>query len=383
MKRTLLQFGMIAVLLMGNLAAKSQLLLEENFNYTSGTPLVEGAVPSSDNSATSKTGWLTISNTTSAGTNSFNVSTAGLTYTGYPASGIGKAIDILDNGGQDVFKTFSSSNTNPTPGAPFPGPKTIYLAFMIKIPTGDKDGAEYFLGIKYSNSAGDNNYFGRIFAKVSGNNVQFGVSKSATPTNSWTGDYPIDKTYLIVLKYIMGGLNGANSTEETNKYDDKIDLYINPALGGSEPATATLHYENAVEKDAYRYSTSNSLIGGLAAVYLRTPSTSGAIPAATIDGIRVADTWAKLLSPSTGVGSINKSESVQMFVDQSHRKLNVDTKSAEFSQLEIFSVTGTKILEEKISQSNFDVELNSLKNGIYVVRLKNSKASFSSKIILN
>ena len=143
------------------------MLLEENFNYTSGVPLVEGAVASSDNAATTKTGWLTMSNS-AAGTNCFNIASTGLIYSGYAGSGIGKALNILDNDGQDVFKTFSTSNTNPTPGAAFPGPKTVYIAFMINIPAGDKTGTEFFAGIKYSNSATDANYMGRIFAKVSG-----------------------------------------------------------------------------------------------------------------------------------------------------------------------------------------------------------------------
>jgi hypothetical protein len=146
MKKNLLFFACFLAFLTFSTGAGAQLLLEENFDYTAGEPLVKGAVNSSSNSTTTTTGWLTMSNSTS-GTNSFNITTEGLSYAGYAGSGIGKALEILDNNGQDVFKTFSSSNTVPTQGASFPGPKTIYIAFLIKIPPGDKDGAEFFAGL--------------------------------------------------------------------------------------------------------------------------------------------------------------------------------------------------------------------------------------------
>jgi hypothetical protein len=384
MKKHLLILNFTVIFLMtGYMVNAQQLLFEENFNYTSGDPLVKGAIASSDNSATTTTGWLTISNTTSSGTNSFNISANGLIYAGYAGSGIGKALDYIDNGGQDVFKTFSSANTIPTPGAAYPGPKTIYLAFLIKVPAGDKDGAEYFMGIKYSNSAGDNNYFGRIFTKVSGNNIQFGISKSTAPTNTWTGDYPIDKTYLLVLKYTMGGLNGANNTEETNKYDDKVDLWVNPAIGGAEPAVATLHYENAADRDAYRYSTSNSLIGGLAAIYLRTPSTAGAIPAATIDGIRIGESWGKVVSPSTKAITPGNTENIRVYSNYANKFLTVDPGDNRFNQYEIYSVSGAKIMNEAIESKEIKIDYRSLNKGIYVLRLTGSSPSFSTKFVVD
>ena len=316
-----------------------------------------------------------------SGINCFNISAAGLTYSGYASSGIGKALDILDNDGQDVFKTFSASNTNPTAGAPFPGPKTIYISFLIKVPAGDKTGAEYFMGIKYSNSATDANYMGRIFAKVTGNNVQFGISKSTIPATVWTNDYPVGQTHLLVMKYTMGGLNGANVTEETNKYDDKVDLYVNPVPGAAEPAAATLHYENSADRDAYRYSSSNSIIGGLAAVYFRTPA-AGAIPAATIDGIRVADAWSKVMTATTEAITIDNERNVFVFMNQSHKQLVVNLADNSLKQFEIYSITGTKVYGKLVSENNFTVDLNGMTRGIYFIRLSGATSTYSRKFII-
>ena len=382
MKKSLLFLNLTLVFLVSSYLAGAQLLFEENFNYSAGEPLVKGAVASSVNSATTLTGWLTISNTASSATNSFNIAASGLTYTGYPSSGIGKALEYIDNGGQDVFKTFSSANTNPTPGAAYPGPKTVYVAFMIKVPAGDKDGAEYFFGIKYSNSASDNNYFGRIFAKVSGDNVKFGLSKSTAPTSTWSEDQPISKTHLLVLKYTMGGLNGANVTEETGKYDDKVDLFINPAIGTTEPSIATLHYENAADRDAYRYSSSNSLIGGLAAIYLRTPSTAGAIPASTIDGLRVADSWAKLFTTTTAISNSAGKKEIRIYTDISANDLCVEPGSGDYRQYEVYNISGVCVASKTIGGQHFRIDLDGLKKGIYILKLKGISPSYSAKFVV-
>lgn len=323
---------------------------------------------------------MTMSNSAS-GINCFTISASGLTYTGYAGSGIGKALDILDNDGQDVFKTFSTSNTNPTAGAPFPGPKTIYTAFLIKVPAGDKTGAEFFMGIKYSNSATDANYMGRIFAKVTGNNIQFGISKSASPATVWTNDYPVGQTHLLVMKYTMGGLNGTSVTEETNKYDDKVDLFVNPVPGAAEPAAATLHYENSADKDAYRYSSSNSIIGGLAAIYFRTPAV-GAIPASTIDGLRVGDSWSKVMATTTQAVSLNNEKNVYIYMDQSHKQLKVNIAGNNFHQFEIYSVAGRKVYGNLIRENTFTIDMTGLNRGIYCIWMNGASSAYSSKFLV-
>jgi hypothetical protein len=380
MKRNLLIFACFLAFLMISPGVGAQLLLEENFDFTAGEPLVKGAVNSSSNSATTTTGWLTMSNS-SSGTNSFNITAEGLTYAGYAGSGLGKALEFLDNNGQDVFKTFSASNTVPTQGASFAGPKTVYIAYLIKIPPGDKDGAEFFAGIKYSNSATDANYFGRMFARVSGTTVQFGITKSTTPCNNWTNEYPIDKTHLIVLKYVMGGLNGTSVSEETGKYDDKVHLFVNPAIGTAEPA-ATLSYENAADRDAYRYGSTNSIIGGLAALYFRTPG-EGAIPALTIDGIRIGDSWSKVVAAgTTNIPTLADRQTVSMYVDQRTKSLQLNTGQNSFNQVELFTITGSKVLEQRLSGNSMSVNMGALKEGIYIVRLNGLGWHHTSKIIV-
>lgn len=380
MNKSLLTFGFFFLLCLGSFSVKAQLLLEENFDYTAGAPLVAGAVVSSDNSATSTTGWLTQSNSKAA-TNSYNISANGLSYSNYAGSGKGNALNILDNDGQDVFKSISKTNTTPTAGDAFPGPKTIYVAFMINVPAEDKDGAEYFAAIKISNSATDMSYMGRISAKVSGKNVQFGISKSTTPANTWSGDYPVATTHLLVMKYTMGGLNGISATDETNKYDDKVDLYINPTVGSAEPATATLHYENIADKDAYRYG-STGIIGGLAAMYFRTPG-PGAIPASTIDGIRIGTSWTDVVAAgTTEVSSVRNENQIKIFMDQSQKQLKVNLGNNSFNQYEIYSITGSKMAGNRIIQNNFTVDLNSVRSGIYIVKMVGASATYSSKILV-
>ena len=348
--------------------AQSQALLHEDFIYTAGVPLVQNPMVSTEN-IDPTTGWRTMSNTNSA-TNAFNIVSPGLTYTGFNGSGKGNAMKILDNAGQDVFKSFA-------PVAPLTCPKTIYITFLINVPPGDKSGSEFIFGIKYTNSALDANYFGRLFISVTADSLSFGISKSSTPAGALTGmTYRTNTTYLLVLKYTCGGLNGTTSTEEANKYDDKVDLFINPNLSAAEPATPTLTYSNPVDKDAYRYGTTNTVIGGLAALYFRTPAVGG-IPEAVFDGIRVADRWGVVTNTADVVA-----EKFKLYTDGLAHQLNVQLEhNSTFNRYEIVNLTGQVVGQGKINQAHFSIDAHNLNTGLYLLNLSGDKGSSAAKFV--
>lgn len=364
-----LHFFLFAVLMTATTLAKAQ-LLKDDFAYTAGVPLIQNAVASMEN-IDPTTGWRTMSNTNS-GTNSFNIVSPGLTYTGYQGSGVGNAMKVLDNAGQDIFKSFS-------PTLPLVCPKNIYISFLINVPAGDKNGQEFIFGIKYSNNATDANYFGRLFITVAGQDVTFGISKSTSPAGDTAKTkYRTNTTYLMVMKYACGGLNGANVTEETGKYDDRVSLFINPVLTQPEPATPTVTYTNVNDRDAYRYGTNNTLIGGLATLYFRTPAV-GSIPEATFDGIRVTETWAGITSP---VKDIAQTDAFKFHTDQAAKKLNVTLNTeGEFNQYEIYSVTGQLMAHGKMGQSNFSIDINHCPTGLYILNLKGKNVKSVAKFV--
>lgn len=287
------------------------LLLEEYFEYEAGSNLITDTITSSDN-MDGVTGWSTSSNKNSGQTR-FTIADAPLTYEGYAGSGIGNALRFTPQSktGQSVFKNWGHGVLNDS---------TIYIAFMIQFPKQEVNYAspDYFMGIKMEPTATSNNFAGRLYASVeaadeitgapfTGQEISFGINKSSDGKAEWTNPenepyFTFDKTYLIVMKYHVGKLNGKTAAEEKGKYDDEMWLYINPTLG-AEPATANLYQKDPDGKDAYRLSGSGKEMGSLRGFYLRggEPGKANTIAPYIIDGIRVGYTWEDVVGKQTAI----------------------------------------------------------------------------------
>lgn len=287
------------------------LLLEEYFEYEAGTNLITDTITLSDN-MDGVTGWSTSSNKNSGQTR-FTIADAPLTYEGYAGSGIGNALLFTPQSktGQSVFKNWGHGVLNDS---------TIYIAFMIQFPKQEVNYAspDYFMGIKMEPSATTTNFAGRLYASVeamdeitgvpfTGQEISFGINKSSDGKAEWTKPenepyFTFDKTYLIVMKYHVGKLNGKTAAEEKGNYDDEMWLYINPTLG-AEPATANLYQKDPNGKDAYRLSGSGKEMGSLRGFYLRggEPGKANTIAPYIIDGIRVGYAWEDVIGKQTAL----------------------------------------------------------------------------------
>ena len=122
---------LVLVLLVG-VPASAQ-LLEDNFTAAANTALLNA-------------GW-NLSGTST--TNPLTITASGLTFTGYPPSGIGNGLPMLTTG-QDVFKSFTPVNSG-----------SVYLSFMANI-SADGTG-DYFIAL--SPSALQTNYYTRLHVK--------------------------------------------------------------------------------------------------------------------------------------------------------------------------------------------------------------------------
>ena len=164
----------------------------------------------------SSNGWTAHSG---AGTNPV-ATTAGLSFAGYPNSGIGNAAGLLNNG-EDVNRLFAAATSG-----------DVYVSCMVRVDDVPTSAASaYFLHLSQSpfNSIA---FRGKVFAQKSGSTgLQFGVS-FADNTPVLTGvDYALGSVYVLVLKYqiVAGATN------------DQVSLYV--FAGGVpelEPATATI-----------------------------------------------------------------------------------------------------------------------------------------------
>jgi hypothetical protein len=177
----------------------SQPLLIENFEYTDGSLLTSN-------------GWVAHSG---SGTQPVDVTVPGLTFTGYPLSGIGGAARV-DNNGEDVHKTFTVQTSG-----------IVYSAFMVRV-NGSADGYFMHLGGDPISTV----FRAKLFLVGAADPFNFGLSvgsNTATPVAG--GSFTYGTTYLFVLKYeIVDGL--ANNI---------VSLFIiSGSVPSTEPATPTI-----------------------------------------------------------------------------------------------------------------------------------------------
>ncbi|MBI3139550.1 MAG: hypothetical protein HYZ15_13320 [Sphingobacteriales bacterium] len=252
------RFYFFLVLLFAVQIANSQ-LLTENFSYTVGQALTAN-------------GWTAHSG---AGTNAITVTAPGLTYSGHPGSGVGNAVTMTVNG-EDVNKAFTSTNTG-----------AVYVSFLVNLSAAQT--GDYFAGLFQTTSI----FPLRVYAKSDGaGGYFFGASKSNSAVVYETNARVFGTTYLFVAKYTF---NTGTTT------DDQIDIWINPALGGTE-STPTIPGITGTSTDATSIS----------AFYLRQGSaTAAATP--RVDAILVGTTWASVTPSSVVPPSLSISSPLAAF----------------------------------------------------------------------
>jgi hypothetical protein len=247
MRKTVTALLAVAVIAtLGVSAVTAAPLFTEDFNYALGSQL------------NGQGGWAAHSG---AGTNPQTINTAGgLSYTGFPGSGVGNLLGPLATSGEDNNHAFTGQTTG-----------AVYAAFMINVATSQATG-DYLFHF-FDGPIASNIFRGRVFVKkdVSTTNYAFGIQVGSAASASYTGfTFTPGSTHLLVVKYsfVPGTTN------------DVVSLFVDPVINCNEP-NATLTTTDASQTDAVN----------LDGVAIRQGSSSNAATA-QIDGIRVATNWA-------------------------------------------------------------------------------------------
>ncbi|MBE7516865.1 MAG: VCBS repeat-containing protein [Chloracidobacterium sp.] len=212
----------------------------------------------------SANGWTAHSG---SGTNALTAAPPGLTYTGYPGSGIGNAVSLTTSG-EDDHHTFTVQESG-----------SVYAGVMVNLSDAalDPSNGDYFfhLGPDPIGST----FRAKVFAKKGTNGkIAFGISKGSNNTTTPPGIgftdyvYDLNTTHLLVAKYTI--IDGASN--------DTAELLVDPNLSGAEPAASATALDNTTFPDI-----------NPGAVALRQGQSANA---ATLkaDGIRVTTSWGDL-----------------------------------------------------------------------------------------
>lgn len=185
--------------------------------------------------------------TTNTGTTGLNYITSSLSMTGYCAA-TGGSITINGTDSQDATTNLAAAVTS----------GTVYYSMLINVSAGGTG--------TYALSAMNGATYrpGRLFVRVSGGNVNFGLSSSATAAYGTT-NFALNTDYLLVFKLDISAGSGA--------------LYVLTATQGTEPGASESSFTGASITDLRGFGVRQATNG----------------PTATIDCLKMGTSWNSLI----------------------------------------------------------------------------------------
>lgn len=314
-------------------STNAQILLVENFAYPAGDSI--GAH-----------GWVYNTGTI----NPLMVTAPGLTYTGYPGSGVGNALTLKPTG-NDAYKNMLFSDST----------GSIYCSFMLRVDTVRGTGDYFFAFLPATSTT---NYTARVYVKDTLGGMAFGLSKgSATqgPIVYSPATFQRGITYLVVAKYkfVTGGTD-----------NDSLSLYVSAGITPTfEPLVATVGPITGTSP------TGDAPNLGRVAVRQGNASIS---PYAIIDGFRVSKSWAGLITGIQNTSTV--AESFQL--SQNYPNPFNPTTNIKFSlpsngkvTLKVYNTLGKEVsalVNSNLSMGEYTVDFNAkgLTSGLYFYKLE-------------
>lgn len=313
----------------------AQILFEENFDYgTTDNPDITSVAP----------GWVRHS-----GSQGPAYVASGLSYTGYPLSGIGGALSFTNgssgtNDG-DVNRKFSDSVTTA---------ENIYAFFMVNLSSA-RATADYCFHLgPYTIGT---TFRGRVFFRSFGGGYVVGLSKtgtSGTIIEDTTVVFNVNQTYLFVLKYIFN---------PTATNDDEVVLYAyDNTFPTTEPGTPIL----TIGPIGSGVSGDPLNIGSVA---IRQGTNS---PTGLIDGIRIGTSWESIVPVELTSFSANVSGTHVLLKWNTSTEINnsgfdIERRTLNSDWRKIGFIPGAGSTTEHRSYAFSD---KNLAKGIYQYRLK-------------
>jgi hypothetical protein len=304
----------------------------EGFNYT--TPGVLQTQP----------GWLLLNTG-----DDLVIASPSLSYAGLPASTGNKV--TFGGAGIDASKEFAPVSTG-----------TVYFSILLNVTdltavTSTTGG--YCLGFISTGSS-----FGATIwlKKIDANTFNIGVNPRTTAANTAFSPtaYNINTTYLVVASYTFNASNG----------DDVVKLWVNPTIGGAEPAAL-----------ATATNTGGTDLTLVSKLLVRQGSATDT-PNVEIDELRIATTWNDATTTVVALG-VQQNEIAGLSISPNpvnNGVFYVTTDANAERTVAIFDVLGKQVLNTTTSENAINV--GGLNSGIYMVTVTEEGKSVTKKLVI-
>jgi hypothetical protein len=330
----------LALLITGSFVFAQSPLFVEDFNYPAGDLLTAH-------------GWTAHSGGTTA---AVAVTSPGLTFDGYVGSNKGLAAGVLATG-QDVNAQFTEQTTG-----------SVYTSFMVNAAINTGFGGYFF---HYFDPNASTAFRARTFIKPLTGKMKIGFSFNASSPqdSSLSKLLNFGETYLFVVKYTM--IAGPDN--------DNVSLYVFKAGDNftTEPATPFLGPLTATRTTP---SDPNSALGPDIRIMGIALRQFESVQGITVDGFRVKNKWELTQDVNVGIEPGTSSQ-IRVYPNPvSDGYLNVTTPGSSEKKIEIYTVVGKSVFNQKTSASRIDI--NTLKPGVYVLKVTADNRTTSSKLII-
>jgi hypothetical protein len=259
----------------------------------------------------------------------------------------------------------------------------IYYSFIFQVTDMAGIGAgtpAHFAGFSNSytttGSLGCSIFFQKDVTDQTKFNIGHSTRSSVVPV--WNSVASIPVQYSVNTPIFIVGCYEIIGTFLDGTPNDKSSMWINPS-------SAT--FENALPPTASL--TSVLIVGGpndinpVRSFYIRQDAVSNT-PLIDIDEIRIGSLWAEVTPKSIATSAndfvINET-GIKIFPNPVKDILKVDIKNSDIRLIEIYNITGTRLLTKKAETGTNNIDVSSLPQGIYSVSFKGTGAPRTGKFI--
>lgn len=356
-----ISFLLAAGLVLGSSAANAQVFYEP----FAGTGTVGGADATTQGA--SSNGWTAHSPNSPTTTGAISIVEGSLTYAGLAASTGNKV--LLPGTNSTVSRDINADISTSLPA----GTTTAYFSALVNVEDATQLSADGDYFMHFGNDAGTPNttLFARLFIKSSGAGYKLGIlnTSGGTPAPVATDnatELAFGTTYLVVVKY------------EIKTGNDMASLWVNPALGDTEP-TGGVTNEAGTSSGPSRFQS----------ISLRN---SSGTPKAYIDEIRVGTTFAAVTPGTTTTGIKDFSEgNLGLFPNPTTGAVKLQLP-ASFSgknkvRLTVYNVNGDLLLKstgsEKVLNEQLAAKMGAAAAGMYLVKINDGAQAYQTRIVKN
>ena len=281
--------------------------------------------------------------------NDVSIIAGNLSYSGLSASSGNKINFSALSTGSDPYKLITPQNSG-----------TVYYSFLLKI--NSMAGATNPRGMYIASFLFDEFFLGGTLwtKRVDDTNFNLGIEvRTVNVSNTFSAtSYQTGQTYLIVVSYTFN--SGASN--------DIVKLWVNPIINGSEPTSTVTdsHTETDVPKiDGFRINA------GL-------PNDT---PNVEIDELRIGTSWASV-TPSGPLNiTQNNISGLNIYPNPVvNGTFYVDTDADAIKSVSIFDVLGKEVSKTTISGNT--VNVNNLRNGVYIVKITEAGKTATKKLVI-